>query len=161
MGFSAPAHRQRRFSKGSESVHSLFCGSCFEQRALPFLLGIWRPRRDWNALTRHFASEINISEHARSASLLANTAGNSLACLQVLEQRYKSSKLSNRCSMLRGSQQLEATIRKYGCPPQRKIPKVEGIQQNNCRTGIFDQWRSFSRWSSVIGERLVAFSAVV
>ena len=32
--------------------------------------------RDWNALTRHFASEINISEHASSASLVANAAGN-------------------------------------------------------------------------------------
>ena len=48
--------------------------------------------KDWNALTRHFASEINISEHASSASLVANAAGNLLACFQVLGKRYESSK---------------------------------------------------------------------
>ena len=31
--------------------------------------------RDWNALTHNLASEISISEHTNSASLLANAAG--------------------------------------------------------------------------------------
>ena len=120
--------------------------------------------RDWNALTHHFASEINISEHTSSASLVANAASNSLACFQVLEQRYELSEWSNHCCIYvaQGGQQLEAIIRKYGCPPRRKIPKVEGIcHYNNGRMGVFDQWRSLSSRSSVIGERLVAFAAVV
>ena len=54
--------------------------------------------RDWNALTCHFALERNISEHASSASLVANAAVNLLACFQVLEQHYILSKLSNRCA---------------------------------------------------------------
>ena len=117
--------------------------------------------RDCNPLTRHFASEINISEHASSAFLVTNEADNSLACFQVFEQRYDRANRRIVASMLRGSQQPEAIIGKYGCPPRRKIPEVEGIRQNNGRTGIFDQWRSLSRRSSVIGEHLVAFAAVV
>ena len=117
--------------------------------------------RDWNALTRHLASEISISEHASSASLVANAAGNSLACFQVFEQRYDRANRRIVASMLRGSQQPEAIIGKYGCPPRRKIPEVEGIRQNNGRTGIFDQWSWISRRFSVIVERLVVFAAVV
>ena len=143
-----------RFSVGVVSDKELF----------RFLLGIYRPRKgvtEGNALTRHLVSEINISENASFASLVANAAGNSLACFQVLEQRYDRANRRIVASMLRGSQQPEAIIGKYGCPPRRKIPEVEGIRQNNGRTGIFDQWRSLSRRSSVIGERLVAFAAVL
>ena len=117
--------------------------------------------RDWNTLTRHLASEINISEHASSASLVANAADNLLACFQVFEQRYDRANCRNVASMLRGNQQLEKIIGKYGCPPRRKILEVEGVCQNNGRTGIFDQWSLISRRFSVIVERLVAFAAVV
>ena len=117
--------------------------------------------RIWNALTHHLASEIIISDHATSASLVANAAGNSLACFQVFEQRYNRVNGRIVVFMLRGSQQPKAIIRKYGCPPQRKIPEVEGIRQNNCRTGIFDQWSWISRRFSIIAERLVVFAAVV
>ena len=102
-------------------------------------------------------AEINISEHASFASL----AGKSLAYFQVLGQRYDRSNCRIVASILRGSPQPEAIIRKYGCPPRRKILEMEAIRQNNGRTGIFDQWRSLYRRSSVIGERLVAFAAVV
>ena len=95
--------------------------------------------RDWNALTRHLFSEISISEHASSASLMANAADNLLACFQVFEQRYNQANCRIVVSMLRGSQQLEVIIEKYGCPLRRKIPEMEGIRQNNGRTGIFDQ----------------------
>ena len=127
-------------------------------------MGFWafgEQGRDWNALTRHLASEISISEHASSASLVANAAGNSLACFQVLEKRYESSELLVAAPMLRGSQQPEAIIRKYGCPPQRKLSEMEGIRQNNGRTGVFDQWNWIFKRYSVIGEHLVAFVAVV
>ena len=53
--------------------------------------------RDWNALTRHLASKISVLDYASSASLVRNAADNSLACFQVLEQRYESSELSNGC----------------------------------------------------------------
>ena len=77
-----------RFSVGGVSNRKLFL----------FSWAFGDQGRDWNALTCHFTSEINISEHASSASLVANTAGNLLACFQVLEQHCKSSKLSNRCA---------------------------------------------------------------
>ena len=117
--------------------------------------------RDWNALTGNLVLERSISEHASSASIVANAAGNSLACFQVFEQRYDRANCPIVPSMLRGSQQLQAIIGKFGCPPRRKIPEVEGIRQNNGRTGIFDQWSWISRRFSVIVERLVVFAAVV
>ena len=135
-----------RFSVGVVSDRELF----------RFFWAFGDQGRDWNALTRHLASEINISEHASSASLVANAAGNLLACFQVFEQRYDRAN----CQIVE-SQQPEAIIRKYGCPPRRKTPEVEGIRQKNGRTGIFDQWSWISSRFSVIVERLVAFAAVV
>ena len=136
-------------------------GVALDRELFRFFWAVGDQGRDWNALTHHLASEISISEHASSASLVANAAGNSLACFQVFEQHYDRANCRIVASMLRGSQQPEAIIGKYGCPPRRKIPEVEGIRQNNGRTGIFDQWSWISRRFSVIVERLVAFAAVV
>ena len=77
--------------------------------------------KDWNALTSHLALDISISEHPSSASLVANTADNSLACFQVFEKCYDQANCRIVVSMRRGRQQPEATIGKYGCPPRRKI----------------------------------------
>ena len=72
----------RRFSEGSGSVRSLYCGSCFGQRALLFSSGHLETKRHWNALTRHLASQVSISEHASSAFLAENVAGDSLGCFK-------------------------------------------------------------------------------
>ena len=153
-GTSSTALQRRlcaRFSVGVVSDRELF----------RFFWAFGDQGRDWNSLTRHLTSEISISEHASSASLVANAAGNSLACFQVFEQRYDRANRRIVASTLQGNQQPEAIIGKYGCPPRRKIPEVEGIRQNNGRTGIFDQWSWISRLYFVIGERLVSFAAVV
>ena len=102
----------RRIVEGAEGVRSLFVGVVSDRELLLFSWAFGDQGRDWNALTCHFASEINISEHASSASLVANTAGNSLACFQVLEQRYELSKqsLSNRCAYV-----ATQVFRAYSC----------------------------------------------
>ena len=63
-----------RFSVGVVLDRELFC----------FFWEFGDQGRDWNVLAHHLALEISISEHASSPYLAASTAGNSLACFQVL-----------------------------------------------------------------------------
>ena len=151
----------RRIVDGASAKALEVCARFFVGELFRFFWAFGDQGRDWNALTRHLALEISISEHASSASLVVNAADNSLACFQVLEQRYDRANCRIFESMLRGSQQPKAIIGKNGCRPRRKIPKVEGIRQNNSRTGIFHQSSWISKRFSVIVERLVPFAVVV
>ena len=83
-----------RFSVGVVLDREFFCSGHLETK-----------ERDWNARARHLASEISISEHTSSASLVAKAADNSLACFQVFERRYDRANCRIVASMLRRNQQ--------------------------------------------------------
>ena len=125
----------------SAKVYARFSVGVVSDRALPFLLGIWRPRKGLECPDTPFRFG---NKHLRARKLLFFSG----KCSRQFASPFSSpwTIIMNRAncrivaSMMRGSQQPEAIIGKYGCPQRRKIPEVEVIRQKNGSTGIFDQW---------------------
>ena len=76
---SALAHRRRLLKCALAFLWELF----WTESSFIFFWAFGDQGRDWNALTCHLASEVSISEHTSSASVVANAAHNLLACFQL------------------------------------------------------------------------------